>query len=90
MNHSRFAINHVMKNRMTETKIIQIEEEFSIPKSVGIKLPTMRELVSNPTGVTLAFHLAFLEIDARLSLQLYIRKVLWEIRIASAQLNLNA
>ena len=90
MDHSRFAVNHIGVNRMTAIRISQIATEFSIPDSVGMRMPAVGELASNPMGVAVAFHPAFLEIGARLPLHPYIRRVLRECSVAPAQLNPNA
>ncbi|KAK3221707.1 hypothetical protein Dsin_008732 [Dipteronia sinensis] len=89
MDHTQFAINQVKENRITEAKIKQIEKDFSIPQSVGLRLPSDGELASDPTGCSVAFHPTFLEIGARLAIHTYIRKVLREIGVAPAQLNPN-
>ena len=90
IDHPRFAINHVRENRIDEAKLKKIAMEFSIPRSVGLRIPREGEKASNPVGSAVAFHPAFLEIGARLPLQPYIRRVLREIGIAPAQLNPNA
>ncbi|KAI9173999.1 hypothetical protein LWI28_010145 [Acer negundo] len=77
----------VRVNKLKEARIGQIAVEFLIPKLVGIRMPG--EMASNSDGVSMAFHPAFLEIGARLPLQPYIRRVLRELMITLAQLNLD-
>ncbi|TXG58291.1 hypothetical protein EZV62_016120 [Acer yangbiense] len=77
------------ENKMTAERLGQIAKEFSIRESVGMRMPLAREQVSNPHGVSVAFHPAFLEIGAKLPLHPYIRRVFREFVIASAQLNPN-
>ena len=90
IDHSRFAINHLRENKVDARKLSRLATEFSIPRTVGMRVPRDGEKASNPEGTSVAFHPAFLEIGARLPLQQYIRRVLREIGIAPAQLNPNA
>ncbi|KAK3180688.1 hypothetical protein Dsin_000077 [Dipteronia sinensis] len=86
MDHTMFVINHVTVNKMTNMKTGQIAVDFSIHNS-GMRMTSDGEIASNPAGVFVAFHLAFLEIRARLPLHPYIRRVFREFGIAPAQLN---
>ncbi|KAK3198795.1 hypothetical protein Dsin_022210 [Dipteronia sinensis] len=88
MDHTRFAINQV-ENKITDAKIKHIKKNFSIPESVGLRLPSDGELAYNPAGYSVAFHPAFLEMGTRLPLPTYIRRMLREVGVAPAQLNLN-
>ncbi|KAI9197011.1 hypothetical protein LWI28_029025 [Acer negundo] len=74
-------------NKIDQGKLDKFTVEYSVPTSVGLRLPRTEEQASNPEGFSAAFHLAFLEIGIRLPLQPY---VLREIGVASAQLNPNA
>ncbi|KAK2662178.1 hypothetical protein Ddye_000752 [Dipteronia dyeriana] len=74
---------------MAETRIGQIMVELSVLNSVDMRLSAVGELPSNPNRSSVAFHLAFLEVGARLPLQPYIQRVLHEIGVAPAQLNPN-
>ncbi|KAI9169783.1 hypothetical protein LWI28_017607 [Acer negundo] len=89
MDHMRFIINHVGGNKLNVTRISQIAKEFSISDTVGMRMPLEGEKVSNPNGVSVAFHPAFLEIGARLPFHPYASKVLYDFMLASAQLNPN-
>ena len=74
---------------MTAVRIGQITVEFSIPESVGMRMPIAGEMANNPHGSAVAFHPVFLEIGARLPLHPYVRRVLREFMIAPSQLNPN-
>ena len=89
IHHTRFSINHMEENRIDMAKLHKLATEFSIPRTVGLRIPKEGERASNPEGTSVAFHPAFLEIGARLPLQPYLRRVLREIGIAPAQLNPN-
>ncbi|KAI9162123.1 hypothetical protein LWI28_024075 [Acer negundo] len=74
IDHTRFTINDVRENKMDEAKLVRIATEFSIPRSVGIRIPRERERASNLIGTLMAFHLVFLEIGARMPLYAYIQR----------------
>ena len=90
MDHMRFAINQEKENKIDEKKLTSLASEFSIPRSVGLRLPIGGEKASNPEGASAIFHPAFLEIGIRLPLHPFVRRVLREIGVAPGQLNPNA
>ena len=84
MDHMRFAINLERENKMDQNKLDRIVVEYSIPSSVGLRMPLPGEMASNHEGAFAAFHPAFLEIGVRLPLHPYIWRVLREIGVAPA------
>ncbi|KAL5781392.1 hypothetical protein ACOSP7_006421 [Xanthoceras sorbifolium] len=75
---SRFAVNRIRENRINNTRLSAFSEEFSIPPEVRLKIPNMREQVSNPERRCVAIHSAFLAIGMCLPLQPYVRRFLRE------------
>ncbi|KAL5831442.1 hypothetical protein ACOSQ4_016796 [Xanthoceras sorbifolium] len=89
MQHERFAISHLVENKISVYKIVGYLEEFSIPPSVVVRPPRDDEPASGPRLGSVAFHPTIYEVGAKLPLQPYLRRVLREIGIAPAQLNPN-
>ncbi|KAL5782691.1 hypothetical protein ACOSP7_007720 [Xanthoceras sorbifolium] len=68
----RFAINHVPKNLINHSKL------------VGLRIPNEGERATDPEPGSAAIHPSFMELGFRLPLQLYLRRFLRDIRLASA------
>ncbi|CAL2239064.1 unnamed protein product [Prunus armeniaca] len=84
-----FGVDYLEPNRITEREIAKFRAEYFIPDSVGMRIPTPTESLSEPKDGEVVFFMDVLLQGVRLPLQPAVQRILAQIGYAPGQFNPN-